>query len=150
MIKSPLTQLEQLVLTSKAKGFLREISKWTFFFSILGFINIALFVLAAIVMMLGVSTTLDLVGQQQGIPNLGLILGAFYIVIAILMTFPVWYLFKFSRKMKEALASKNDDTLADAFENLKSHFKFIGVLTIIVISLYVLVFVFSILAGSLL
>ena len=150
MIKSPLTQLEQLVLTSKAKGFLREISKWTFFFSILGFINIALFVLAAIVMMLGVSTTLDLVGQQQGIPNLGVILGAFYIVIAILMTFPVWYLFKFSRKMKEALASKNDDTLADAFENLKSHFKFIGVLTIIVISLYVLVFVFSILAGSLL
>ena len=150
MIKSPLTQLEQLVLTSKAKGFLREISKWTFFFSILGFINIALFVLAAIVMMLGVSTNLDLVGQQQGIPNLGLILGAFYIVIAILMTFPVWYLFKFSRKMKEALASKNDDTLADAFENLKSHFKFIGVLTIIVISLYVLVFVFSILAGSLL
>ena len=150
MMKSPLTQLEQLVLTSKAKSFLREISKWTFFFAILGFINIALFLLAAIVMMLGVSTTLDLVGQQQGIPNLGLMLGAFYIVIAFLMTFPVWYLFKFSRKMKEALASKNDDTLADAFENLKSHFKFIGVLTIIVISLYVLVFVFSILAGSLL
>ena len=51
--------------------------------------------------------------------------------------------------MKSALATKNDDVLADAFENLKSHFKFIGVLTIIVISLYVLLFVFSIVAGSL-
>ena len=141
MMKSPLTQLEQLVLTSKAKGFLREISKWTFFFSILGFINIALFVL---------SPMLDLAGQQQGIPNLGLILGVFYLVIAILMIFPVVYLFKFSRKMKEALTTKSDAILADAFENLKSHFKFIGVLTIIVISLYVLLFAFSILAGSLL
>lgn len=150
MMKSPLTQLEQLVLTSKAKGFLREISKWTFFFSILGFINIALFVLGAIVIMLGLSPMLDLAGQQQGIPNLGLILGVFYLFTAILMIFPVVYLFKFSRKMKKALTTKSDAILADAFENLKSHFKFIGVLTIIVISLYVLVFIFSIFAGSLL
>ena len=46
-------------------------------------------------------------------------------------------------------SSKNDEVLADAFENLKSHYKFVGVLTIIMISLYVLLIGFSLVAGSL-
>ncbi|MHB0755315.1 DUF5362 family protein [Polaribacter sp. M15] len=148
-MKSPLTQLEQLVLTSKSKGFLREIGRWCFFFSILGFISILLFVVVAILMGTVYAPMLDMATQAQGISNMGTYLMIVYFLAAILYIFPVLYLFKFSRKMKEALATKNDDTLAEAFKNLKSHFKFIGVTTIIVISLYVLVFVFSIFAGSL-
>jgi hypothetical protein len=51
--------------------------------------------------------------------------------------------------MKNAIATKNDDVLADALENLKSHYKFIGVLTIIMISLYILLIGFSIVTSSL-
>jgi hypothetical protein len=40
--------------------------------------------------------------------------------------------------MKKALVEKNEDTLAKAFEMLKSHYKFIGVFTIITLSLYAL------------
>lgn len=148
-MKSPLTQLEQLVLTSKSKSFLKEIGKWCFFFSILGFISILLFVVTAILMGTVYAPMLDMATQAQGISNMGTYIMAVYLLVAVLYIFPVLYLFRFSRKMKEALATKNDDTLADAFENLKSHFKFIGVTTIIFISLYVLLFVFSILAGSL-
>ena len=43
--------------------------------------------------------------------------------------------------MKKALATKNDEVLANSFEMLKSHYKFIGVFTIITISLYVLMIV---------
>ncbi|WP_439132181.1 DUF5362 family protein [Polaribacter sp.] len=148
-MKSPLTQLEQLTVTSKSKSFLKEISSWCFFFSILGFISILLFVVVAVLMGTVYAPMLDLLTQQQGVSNMGTYLMVVYLIVAILYFFPVLYLFKFSRKMKAALATKNDDTLADAFENLKSHFKFIGVMTIIFISLYALLFVFSIFAGSL-
>ena len=148
-MSSPITQLEQLVLNSKSKSFLREISRWTFFFSILGFISIAFIVIGAILVATVYAPMLNMVAQQQGLPALGLPIAITYVVSALLYFMPVWYLFKFSRKMKSALATKNDDVLADAFENLKSHFKYIGVLIIIVISLYVLLVVFSVVAGSL-
>ena len=146
---SPITQLEQLVLNSKSKSFLREISKWTFFFSILGFISIAFLILAAILMGTVYAPMLDMVAQQQGVSSLGVTLMVTYLIMALLYLMPVVYLFKFSRKMKTALANKNNDILSEAFENLKSHYKFIGVLTIIMISLYVLLIGFSIVAGSL-
>lgn len=148
-MQSPITQLEQLVVNSKSKSFLREIARWTFFFAILGFISIAFLIVGAIIILTVYAPLLNMVAQQQGLPNLGLPLAIIYVVSALLYFMPVWYLFKFSSKMKLALATKNDDVLADAFENLKSHFKFIGVLTIIIISLYVLLFVFSLVAGSL-
>lgn len=146
---SPITQLEQLVLNSKSKIFLREISKWTFFFSIMGFVSIFLIVVIAILMGTVYAPMLDMVAQQQGLQSLGVIVTITYLVMAVLYFMPVLYLFKFSKKMKSALLTKNDDILADAFENLKSHYKFIGVLTIIMISLYVLLIGFSLVAGSL-
>lgn len=146
---SPLTQLEQLVLNSKSKNFLKEISKWTLFFSILGFIGIAFLVLIAILMGTLYAPMVNMLAKQQGVESLSTILMITYLVLALLYFMPVFYLFKFSKKMKSALANKNDDILADAFENLKSHYKFIGVLTIIMLSLYVLLIGFSVVAGSL-
>ncbi|UAM99298.1 DUF5362 family protein [Polaribacter litorisediminis] len=146
---NPITQLEQLTLNSNSKSFLREISKWTFFFAILGFLSSAFLIIAAILIATMYAPMFEVLGQQQGIPFLGFVGAAIYAVSGILYVVPVWYLFQFSRKMKLALATKNDDTLADAFMMLKSHFKFIGVFTIIVISLYVLLIVFSLVVGSL-
>lgn len=146
---SPITQLEQLVLNTKSKSFLREISKWAFFFAIIGFISIFLLVVIAILMGTVYAPMIDMLAQQQGLQSLGITLSITYLVVALLYFMPVLYLFKFSRKMKTALAIKNDDVLSDALENLKSHYKFIGVLTIIMISLYILLIGFSIVAGSL-
>jgi hypothetical protein len=61
-----------------------------------------------------------------------------YLLLAFIYFFPVYYLLKFSNQLKKALSTKNDEILAKAFEMLKSHYKFIGVFTIITISLYVL------------
>ena len=149
MINNPITELEQITLNTKSKSFLREISKWAFFFSILGFIGIAFLVVVSILMSTVFALNLDMLSQQQGLPSMSTTLTITYLVSALLYFMPVLYLFKFSRKMKAALIAKNDEALADAFENLKSHFKFIGVLTIIMISLYVLIIGFSIVAGSL-
>ena len=141
MINNPITQLEQLTLTNTSKNFLRETATWAKFLSIIGFVLIALMLIFA-----AFSTTiLDVAAKiQPEIPkSLGLVLSITYFILAVIYFFPVYYLLQFSIKMKIALLSKNDKTLANAFDMLKSHYKFIGVFTIITISLYVLVIVVS-------
>ena len=136
---SPITQLEQLTLTSASKRFLRETSKWSFFLSIMGFIMIAFMLILAI---FANSIFSMAAAMQPGVPeNVGMIMTITYLILAIIYFFPVYYLLQFSNKMKKALQTKNDETLASAFEMLKSHYKFIGVLTIRTISLYILFFV---------
>ncbi|WP_299064631.1 DUF5362 family protein [uncultured Polaribacter sp.] len=139
MIHNPITRLEQLTITGTAKIFLKETAKWGKFLSVIGFILIGLMLILA-----AFSTTIfDMVGKMQpGIPeNMGLTMSITYLFLAFIYFFPVYYLLQFSNKMKKALATKNDEALAKSFEMLKSHYKFIGVFTIITISLYVLIIV---------
>ena len=145
-MNNPITQLEQLTLTSASKRFLRETAKWTFFLSILGFLFIGLLLLFAIF----ATTIFGFVQktQPQAMPaNLGMIMAIVYVILAIIYFFPVYYLLQFSNKMKKALDTKNDETLAKAFEMLKSHYKFIGVFTIISFSLYVLFIIVAIMGA---
>lgn len=138
-MQNPITQLEQLTLTSASKIFLKETAKWAFFLSIMGFIMIAFMLVLAIF-----SNTIFgmAAAMQPGVPeNIGMIMTITYLILGLIYFFPVYYLMQFSNKMKKAIATKNDETLAKAFEMLKSHYKFIGVFTIITISLYVLMIV---------
>jgi len=61
-----------------------------------------------------------------------------YILIAVIYFFPVYYLFKYASGMKKALNFRNSEMVADALTYLKSHHKFLGIMTIVVISLYIL------------
>ncbi|ARV16832.1 hypothetical protein BTO07_05390 [Polaribacter sp. SA4-12] len=144
-MNNPITQLEQLTLTGASKNFLKETARWAKFLAIIGFILIGLMLVFA-----AFSTTIfDMAAKMQpGIPdNLGLIMAITYLVLAIIYFFPVYYLLQFSNKMKKAISTKNDETLANAFEMLKSHYKFIGVFTVITLSLYVLLFIVSLMGA---
>ena len=141
-MENPITQLEQLTLTSQAKIFLKETASWARFLSIIGFIGIGIMIVLA----LFATTIFNNLPNMQTVPfNLGIAMTITYFVFAIIYFFPVYYLFQFSKKMQKALSTKNNDTLSDAFEILKSHYKFIGVFTIIILSLYVLMFLVSML-----
>ncbi|MCB0447437.1 MAG: hypothetical protein KDD03_07990 [Gelidibacter sp.] len=129
----------ELNFSNQITGYLKEISTWSYFLSIIGFIGIGFMVLFGA--LFG-----TILGDMPNDPYeaIGLNMGYFgliYIVIALVYFFPVLYLFNFSRKMKSALATKNNDDLSSAFGNLKSHYKFLGIFTIVIISLYLLMFV---------
>ena len=72
-----------------------------------------------------------------------------YLVFAVIYLAPVLYLYNFSRRLKRALSAKNNNTLADALKMLKSHYKFIGVFMIIMLSLYALLFIVGMLGIAL-
>jgi hypothetical protein len=73
----------------------------------------------------------------------GTFLTVFYLLVALLYFFPVYYLFQFSVKMKAALAQQSSELLQQAFENLKSHYKFMGILMIVVLGFYVIILAFA-------
>jgi hypothetical protein len=61
-----------------------------------------------------------------------------YLVFAIIYLFPIYYLYKYADSTKKALNSGNTQLLTKAFSNLKSHHKFLGIASIIIIALYII------------
>ena len=143
---------EHLSLNSTMIHILTSIAKWTKFFAILGFITCALIVLFGFFYTSVMSSFYSLMPQQAGANNdlaiqmMGKIppyMAIIYILIALLYFFPSYYLFQFSTKMKLALSTYDNSTLEKAFTYLKSHYKFVGVLTIIGLSFYGFIFLIA-------
>lgn len=143
-MSEPIIQLQELKLTSEAKGYLRETAKWAFFLSVIGFIGIALLVILALFAGTIFNTMQQL--QPEKFPfDIGKMITIIYLIMAAIYLFPVYYLMQFANKMKAALASSDDTILTESLGMLKSHYKFIGVFTIIILSLYALIFIVAML-----
>ena len=130
-------------LTTAAVGFLQESAKWSKFMAIIGFIGIGLMVLVSLFMAIGFSAM-----SASTMPELPFPMSVFsilYVLFAAIYFFPVYYLYQYATKTSAALHSKNKQLLADGLENLKSHHKFLGIFTLIIVSLYGFIFVFAIL-----
>ncbi|WP_299016490.1 DUF5362 family protein [uncultured Polaribacter sp.] len=143
-MKNAITELEELTLNSASKSFLKETAKWTYFLSIMGFIFVGLMVIFSF--FAGVIFN-NLPNMEQMPFDIGPVMTVTYLIFAVIYFFPILYLYQFSVKMRKALQSKGDEDLALALEKLKSHYKFVGVFTIIIISIYLLFFVLGI-AGA--
>lgn len=131
-----------LELKQLAKEALREGAKWTFFLSIMGFIGVGLIILAALFMTVALSGVPDEIGGEFGyIGAFKSFISLIYFGVAALYFFPVYYLYKYSTNMKMALQVNDENMLTEAFVNLKSHHKFLGISLIVVLSLYIIILV---------
>jgi tellurite resistance protein TehA-like permease len=72
--------------------------------------------------------------QANGLSTV--IMGLFYILMAVIYFFPAVYLYRFATASADAIEKLNEDTLEEGLENLKSLFRFTGILMIIMFSLY--------------
>jgi hypothetical protein len=131
-------------INREVENYLAESAKWGKFLAIMGYIGIGLIVLVAIgVMAIGSASPL--------FPGMGMNMGAvglIYIVIAAFYFFPVYYLHQFSLKIKQGLNSQDPQSITTGFQNLKSLFKFMGIFTIVIISIYVLIFAIAMVVGA--
>lgn len=140
----------ELQLDSTAKDFIKEIAKWAYFLSILGFIGIGLLLLIAVfagTLFSAMGSTMPGMGAYGS--SFGAAMGAIYFLLAAFYFFPVYYLFKFSSNAKKAFRDNDSETLTASFGYLKSHYKFIGVLMVVFLAIYALFFVFAIVGGLL-
>ena len=129
-----------LVINSISQDNLNASAKWGKFLSIVGFVFIGLMVIGGLVM----QAFMPSFGSYgYGSPFLKYI-GTVYLILGIILFFPCLYLLKFSNKILEAIRTSNQESLDNAFVNLKAMFKFYGVVTIVVLGFYALIFLFGI------
>jgi hypothetical protein len=135
---------EAFKLSEESIKHLDATRKWSFFLSVLGFVGLGFLVLAGLFMM----TIFNSFEPQAYQPFPGTIVGFLYFILAIVYFFPVYYLLKFSSNMKNAIMSRNELTMEEAFRFLKKHYQFIGIMTIVIISLYILILLGFVIAGT--
>ncbi|MFN8363245.1 MAG: DUF5362 family protein [Cloacibacterium normanense] len=137
---------ENLIIDWRSKEFLKETAKWTKFLAILGFVGIGLMVLGSLVMLFAPSSLMS----NGDFPFGGKIfMMLLYLAFAVLYYFPISYLYQFSENTKKAIENNDNNAIRDAFEFLKSHYKFMGILTIILLAFYaIIIFIGLIGAGT--
>jgi len=123
----------KIEIGAEALNHLNSAWKWTMFLSILGFIFLGLLIIAGVV----TSTFLTAFKTQEanlGIPESLMII--ILIVIAAIYFFPVFFLFRFSRNTRDAIQTLDKKKLEKAFRNLRIYFTYIGIMVIVILSIY--------------
>ena len=107
-----------------------------FFLGIIGFIGIVLIVVTGITL-IGLSTVQNEYSDFQNLPFRipFVLIGVFYLLMAALYFIPSFNLIRFGSKIKSAFEMSNQAALDEGLKNLKRLFTFLGIMTIIVISL---------------
>lgn len=129
---------ENLRITDQIKLNLRATAKWAKFLAIVGFVNIGLLVLIAIWMLSMASSlpTDDMFPQAGVFDGIFHYIAYFYLIICIILFFPTLYLYRFSTNTLKSLDNDAQFDFEAGIANLKSFFKFIGVMTAISLGLY--------------
>jgi len=145
--EQPLSQRE-LQLTEVIKSNLVEAAKWAKFIAIMGFIGIGIMVVFGMFFgtIMGMVSRLE--GSETTLPSFfGGIITVVYILLALLYFFPVKYLYDFSSKVKRAVELSDQDLFSEGILKLKSHYKYIGILMIVMLALYIVGIIISIIVG---
>ena len=151
----PQNQLFGLSIDPTAKAHLSETAKWARFLAIVGMVFMSLVVLAIVLFAVFFSTMSNSIDQSSGgasvffSSGLGIGLAFFYIILLGIWFLPLLFLLRFANNMKRALAGDDQQALNRSFQQLKVCYRYIGIITIIILSLYAIAFLFGILGAAL-
>jgi hypothetical protein len=140
--------LFDLQVDHRSSTYLGETARWAKFLAIIGFIFCSLILMAALfagTIMTGAFGRLG--GGGMG-PVGGGLFSVIYILIGLVNFFPCLYLYNFASKMQAALRHNDQQQLNQSFFQLKSCFRFLGILMIVLLGLYALAIVGVIVAAA--
>lgn len=127
---------QKLEFNEQTISYLSETRRWTMFLSILGFIFMGFVALIIPFAIIAQSNSFN--------PGLGIATIIPLILLVVIYFFPIYYLYMFSSLSKKAIRESDSNSMELAFKNLKSHYKFMGILVIIVLCFY---FIAGLVAG---
>lgn len=137
----------ELVIDNYSRTNLATTATWAQILAIIGFIGIGFIVLSGFLNFYTLnfldndlpSNELSRIGTTNVFSFIKVILPFFYIMTAVLIFYPTYKLYEFSKFTKSAIRNNNQKELTLAFESQKIYFKFMGILSLIFISISVLV-----------
>jgi uncharacterized membrane protein (DUF485 family) len=125
-------------LPAQSAQYLATTRKWAKFLAILGFIFMGFIAVFGIIFAVTMSSGLGAQAFGGGGSMMGIGMTVMYLLLASIYFFPIYYLYKFTSHMKVALITSNAQELNESFKYLKSHYKFLGIFTIVIFSVYFL------------
>lgn len=138
------------VLTKQAQEYLNQTRPWVRFLSIMVFLGAALMALgglglAAAMMVggLGASGARTPFGAVAG----GGVLGFFYLMMACLYVAPAVFMSRYAGAIKQLKETCSADALEEALKHQKSFWRFMGILTVIGLVIFVLFLGIAVVAG---
>lgn len=134
-----------LEINNEISTYLNNAGKWTKFLSIVGFVGMGFMVMGGIVLSIVMAFIPS--SETADMPFPASLLGLIYVILGSVYFIPLLYLLRFSNSIHQALRLKNQQQLTTAFLNLKKHYKFIGIMMIVMLGLYALLFAIVIIAG---
>ncbi|NLT02390.1 MAG: hypothetical protein GXY09_00830 [Bacteroidales bacterium] len=124
-----------MTFTETMKSDLLLTAKWSKFLAIVGFVGLGLMAVWAFLMISGASFIDSLIKGQTFITAYT---GVVYLLVGLLYLFPILYLLRFANNTKRAVMADDEAAMEEALINQRKMYKFMGVLMIVVLSIYAL------------
>jgi hypothetical protein len=118
---------------------LQKTKPWVRFLSILGFIACALMLLGALFMVIGGAVGAAFTSRSGMGAAGGVVLGLVYGLLALLYVFPSLFLFRYASGIATMLSEDAVRGMENALNAQKSFWRFVGILTVIILCLYAVV-----------
>ncbi|MBO4550170.1 MAG: hypothetical protein J5733_05510 [Bacteroidaceae bacterium] len=135
-----------MVVDETMKADLLTSAKWAKFLLVLYAIGLViLFAVGIAMIVLGEKFGACFPGAPQAGPvppcagNVGLFIGIFYLVLGLIMLYPLVKGFQFANNTKAACLTGSEEKLARGFAGMRSYLKFYGILAIIALIIYAII-----------
>lgn len=126
----------EMKITPMAAEFLKGAAKWTKLLSIVWFATAAIILIMLAFIMFN---------APDGIGVFGFI---FYLIVFAIAALPYYFLYRFSTQMQYALYAKDQSTLEEGLDSLKTSFMIQGIYVIIGIVISLIMLIFVLVAGA--
>ena len=120
---------------------LYQAAKWAGFLALVGLTAVTFIIL---IFSFGTIAALSEMPGMGGASIFGFVMGLIFILF---YATPIWWLYKFSTNIKSAIATNDSYKIEEGVNFLRKHYKFIGILTAIVLGLYAFTIIFGVLGG---
>ena len=121
-------------MSEEALYFLESAGKWAKFMAVLGFIAVGFMILGG----LGIMAAGSMLGEMGGASFMPVrMLGPIYLVLAGIYFLPVLYLWRFAAHATNGLAQNRPEALTESMRYLRAHYRFLGIMTIGLIGMYI-------------
>jgi hypothetical protein len=131
-------------LNATMLGYLKTVGKWSKFFAILGFIGLGLMVFLGF----SIGFIVNMIPSNSPTPTTfpTLLFGLIYLIFAAVYFFPLLFLYRFAAAAKRGIRATSGIEIENAFRYLRDHFSYMGVLTIVMLSMYLVIIVIAVIA----
>jgi len=131
---------DELEITGTLRNHLSGTAKWAKFLSVIGLV----FCFGMFAFSLYAAFYVSPIMRIRYGFSLGPAISALYLFLSVALFFPSILLYKFSIRLQDAIKENARENIENAFLNLRSLFKFIGIVIMIVLALWLMSIVFAV------